>query len=505
MTNILSAADLNDVVLDDEHPWPGLMSFSELNRHYFNGREPESNELTRMIESDVLTVMYGKSGLGKSSLLQAGISPRLRRLQLVPVYMRLNYGAAPEAGGAETSLTAALWNRFTTLWKSEDIQAPPRSGSETLWEYFHRRNCDWWDRANQLVRPVLIFDQFEELFTARRSAPEAQAARLDAFVAELADLIENRPPLSLIDRADKDADVFDRYDFDSAPCRVVLALRDDFLADIEQLRDRIPSLMRNRFPLMALSGEQALDVVLMPGHRLVDESVAAEIVSFVSSSGHPDAAPPGNAPAIREVDPALLSVVLEELNNSRLENRERRISSNLLGDGRAEGILKSFYERQLQGESDAVRDFIVDRLLTAKGSRNLIAEEDACAEPGIDTAVIERLIRKRLIQRERFDAVKWLELTHDRLAEVVRADRAEQEKRRQRQAADAARDQAATAQQEAEAALAREAETRRVLSRLQDRAERDAEDIVRTPRPPACRHDRRRRRDRAAHPAPDPD
>ena len=46
------------------------------------------------MRSKVLTVLFGQSGLGKTSLLQAGLFPRLREAQALPVAVRLNFDAA---------------------------------------------------------------------------------------------------------------------------------------------------------------------------------------------------------------------------------------------------------------------------------------------------------------------------------------------------------------------------------------------------------------------------
>ncbi len=84
-------------MIDAERPWPGLLPFTEDARMFFHGREAETDELFRLIEREPLTVLFGQSGLGKSSLLNAGVFPYLRRAGYLPVYMRLSLdAAAPE-------------------------------------------------------------------------------------------------------------------------------------------------------------------------------------------------------------------------------------------------------------------------------------------------------------------------------------------------------------------------------------------------------------------------
>ncbi|MFP3435512.1 hypothetical protein SB781_37765, partial [Paraburkholderia sp. SIMBA_061] len=60
---------------------------------------------------------------------------------------------------------------------------------------------------------------------------------------------------------DSDAALAGRIDFSRRNCKVVLSFREDFLAEIEGVRVRIPSLMRNRYRLLPMDGHQAREVV----------------------------------------------------------------------------------------------------------------------------------------------------------------------------------------------------------------------------------------------------
>ena len=71
--------------LDRENPWPGLEAFDEAARDYFHGRDQEAERLLRQITDSPVTVLFGRSGLGKTSLLKAGVFPRLRDRHFLPV------------------------------------------------------------------------------------------------------------------------------------------------------------------------------------------------------------------------------------------------------------------------------------------------------------------------------------------------------------------------------------------------------------------------------------
>src|SRR5438067_10297114 len=76
---------------DPESPWLGLQSFSEQTQRYFFGRTAELQDLFERVVHKPLTVLFGQSGLGKTSLIHAGLVPRLREEASLPVVIRIRY------------------------------------------------------------------------------------------------------------------------------------------------------------------------------------------------------------------------------------------------------------------------------------------------------------------------------------------------------------------------------------------------------------------------------
>ena len=67
-------------------PWPGLAPFDEAAARFFNGRSNETAELCRLVQQAPLTVLFGASGLGKTSLIQAGPFALLRQKNILPIH-----------------------------------------------------------------------------------------------------------------------------------------------------------------------------------------------------------------------------------------------------------------------------------------------------------------------------------------------------------------------------------------------------------------------------------
>ena len=136
--------------LDLENPWPGLDSFEETASDFFHGREAEGNELVRRVIEAPVAVLFGKSGLGKTSLLKAGLFPRMRQRHLLPVYVRL--AVTPTAPALIDQVRDALRDTLAR----EGVDAPPMTDGESLWEYLHRANLELWDAQNYQQTPVFV-------------------------------------------------------------------------------------------------------------------------------------------------------------------------------------------------------------------------------------------------------------------------------------------------------------------------------------------------------------
>lgn len=413
------------IILDAQHPWPGLHAFSLENRAHFRGRDGECDDLIRRVRRKLLTVLFSVSGLGKTSLLQAGLVPTLKSSEFVPILIRLDHNS--DAIDLLEQVREAIRRGIAEAGITRTRGPDP---GENLWSFFHRRNADWLSAEGKPRNAVLIFDQFEEIF-ARARRDSATDTRRRHFLTSLAELVENRPPDELRDEIEQNPDLLERYDFSRQDYRVVLSLREDFLPELEDLKRRMPSVMENRLRITRMSEPQALEAILQPGRDVVDEAVAREIVAFITGSS--DSATVTGI--LREVDPALLSLMCAELNAQRLAEGMPRITSELL-QGRSTRILDDYYFRCFdflsQAERSAVQSFLEERLLTQDGHRDSVALDSAQNEliaQGVPAGALDELVKQRLLQFDERHGLKRVELAHDILTTVVDKHRAQRHQR----------------------------------------------------------------------------
>ncbi len=432
---------IDRVVLDADNPWPGLHEFDERGKDFFNGRDQETADLLRLVNDAPLTVLFGGSGLGKTSLLLAGLVPGLRQQNKLSVYVRLD----PRDRSAPLMEQAAA--AFRAELAAHDVDHPPFPTGELLWEYIHRSDFELWSTRNQLLTPVFIFDQFEEMFTL--GSENAEAVR--NLREDLADLAENRVPVLLARRFEHPVAGGPPLELQARRFKLVLSFREDFLAEVEGWRSTIPSLARNRFRLLPMNGQQALAAVTKTGGRLVEPAIGQAIVSFVAAAHaklHGSAAQAmattGGAPtgetddmALLTIEPALLSLVCTGLNERRKAAHKAAIDQALLS-GTGAAIVTEFYEACVRDLPDRARRFIEDELITEGGFRNSYSRDDAIAQGYLSGQQLETLVKRRLLRVERHLGTDRIELTHDLLTAVVRAFR-DQERARSRRELDAAK------------------------------------------------------------------
>lgn len=393
-----------------ERPWLGLLSYTVATQAYFYGRDRQIRELYERVRLNPLTVLYGRSGLGKTSLLQAGLVPLLQVEGRRAIVVRLNIAdnAPPLLEQVHAALSANL-----------DLPSP----ISTLWELSHHAGTR---AAIELARPVLIFDQFEEIFTlGRRQTQNDRRDELAAFIAELANLVENRVPAAVAARGETDRAYADALDLRESMLRVVLTLREDYLHELERWKKTLPSMMRNRMELLELDGPNALRAVVGPGSKhepaLVTWAVAADIVCFVAGRE--------SGTDLTEIDavPPMLSLLCAELNASRLDGGEATISHERVRS-QSKDILKRFYERCFEGLS-AARDVVERLLIDSDGryressSRNNVLAKLAEQGIGDPDAALDTLIARRLLSTDVRDEVPRIELAHDLLVPLAAASR----------------------------------------------------------------------------------
>ena len=389
----------------DSHRYPGVRSFQEPDSLKFFGRRRATEELLLRVLSVRLLLQFAPSGAGKTSLLNAGLFPRLRPHGYFPVMIRLNR--------AEESLMESTIRSLNAAAESLRLNDPeiPRH-AEDLWTLFSRVRL--WTPDLQLLAPVLVFDQFEEIFTLRDDAFRRN------FASEIGELSRGR-------RVGADAPEGPPPDV-----KIIISLREEYLGALEEMTVAIPELFRERLRLMPLTAEEGREAIVEPA-RLDGEwqsppfafepACVDSLIDFID----------GVSERVHIIEPLTLQLVCqraEEIVAAR-SNEVAPPRLTLEDFGGADGLerlVHSYYKTQLEKLPDrATRKraaAMFERgLLDSTGKRLMLQQDEIAREYGLNDAVLAQLVESRLLRREPRHESIFYEISHDRLTDVIATHR----------------------------------------------------------------------------------
>jgi len=359
-----------------ERPYKLLDFYEAKDEAIFHGRTQETGSFTSLVHAHRLALLYGASGTGKTSLLLAGVLPQLERAD--PPYETISVRALEDPA---LGIRRAVKRRLPEANLPEDgsliefLEAASQAMERTL---------------------VLVIDQFEEFFI--RFNPKYRAS----FIAELAMLYEAR----------------------DVPVKVVFSLREDWLASLSEIEERIPEVYRTKMRLLPLSRDQARQAITEPAEQLgiryapalVDrllDDLANGQVNELTGSGSATVMPPQ------------LQLVCDALyEGARGQGRDSITMADYETMGGARDILARYIQEALREHPDEEREVaktVLQSLVSSQATKTSMDQESITAETGADEAqvdrVLSRLIRQRLVRR--IDEGPAYELAHDILADSI--------------------------------------------------------------------------------------
>lgn len=328
--------------------YPGLRPFDADEKQHFFGRDEEIEAVCRLLDLDNLTILHSPSGMGKSSLINAGILPALSEIRNwdVPYHIVTirftNYD--PELArsrrerqgiaGAKSELVKDPIDRFidACLGEGHQWEEVIPMPKPSLWLSAKKMLVD---EAVHPLRIVFILDQFEELFTY----PEE---RVDEFARQLGDLYHQVLPEEVrkgIERkqiidggqegqekplpSPKVAQLMAKIE-EPLDAKILISMRSDKLHYLERLKAYLPEMLLNSYELRSFDIDQAKKAIAAPAglggsefispEFSISEDILDEIIGFLQDK------------LTRRVDPSQLQIVCQHI-EQRIIERERKIKN----------------------------------------------------------------------------------------------------------------------------------------------------------------------------------
>ncbi len=362
---------------EEEGPYKALESYDIADSRLFFGREAAIDGMLARSPFAKFTVLHAESGAGKTSLIRAGLMPRLLAGGYLPLYVAVRRQAPHQA--------------IKHILLPDPAIAPSLTKDASLRSYL--------SGVARIVgenREIFIFvDQFETFFTDVFTDEER-----GAFVSELAACLDD-PALQI---------------------RITLAMRTEYFGMLASFQPAIEQPFDKEFLLRRLKREEAERALVRPveaqGYTYEDEATALVLDDLTDEAG--EIAPP----QLQLVGTALIENLPPERNNITKEDFENA--------GGAKGVLSNFLSRVLERLPTADRQparVILESLVRPDQTRDVRTAESLRTELdilGIETDNLDnllRILRENHILRvlDTADGLAY-ELVHDYLALQVQID-----------------------------------------------------------------------------------
>jgi tetratricopeptide (TPR) repeat protein len=370
------------------HPYPGTRPFQRADRHRFFGRGAEAAELAELWRITRLTVVHGPAGIGKTSLLDAGIVPLVAGgdADVLPVG-RASFGAA------YPSAALPRHNPYTLAvlgsWSSGETVS--RLVGQTVLEFVSRR-------AQRHGGTILaVIDQAEEFL----ASPGPRRAHSNRFLGELAAALRECPRFHLL-----------------------LSVRDEAL---DSITDALGSGVSHA--VAPLSFDKALEAVTGPvdgtGKSFAPRAAERLVTDLLAS---PATTAGGSArPVSFDVQPALLQVLCARLWESLPPDVDKITERDVRRYGDAAAGLATHCGRVVTAVAEdndmrpsLVRSRLLAAFVTEHGTPGTVYE-GATDTASMPNAVVRALEDRHLLSAEWRQGARWYRLLSDRLVEPLRS------------------------------------------------------------------------------------
>jgi WD40 repeat protein len=392
------------------NPFVGPRAFQTGEALY--GRDRETRQLVDLLIAERIVMLHSPSGAGKTSLIRAGLIPRLQKqgFAIQPV-VRVNQSLPPGLEGSQAN--RYVYSAILSLEEEGRLGEREYSQEELsqmrLRDYLNLRSESrvalpedggFALREDMLQDEVLIFDQFEEILT---TGPTDQAGK-EAFFEQLGEALRDRQRWALF------------------------SIREDYLAALAPYLRPIPTRFHTTFRLDLLGVAAALQAVQAPprtqGVTFV-ESAAMRLVNDLRKVQvqRPDGSTEEHLGPY--VEPVQLQVVCYRLWQHLPADDLSITEEDLEKIGDVNESLAAYYSdsvKAVSAESSAsermIREWFQNELITEQGIRSQVIMGKEISG-GLPNDVIRRLEDTHLVRAEKRRGLLWFELAHDRLVEPV--------------------------------------------------------------------------------------
>ena len=259
-----------------KYPYPGLRPFEANEWSIFFGREAMVDEVIDRLAAHRLVLIHGSSGAGKSSLVRAGVLPKLERQHRLAGMPWQTCAMRPSGG--------PLWNLAKEFARLEDDAENADRVGRIVGE-FSRRGATISSVAASLKsldgrHLCILVDQFEELFRFEKETSREEA---ELFV----DLLM-RSNVKAVEDACEGA----KSEGQAAAVHVVVTMRSEFLGECARFNGLAAAINRTQYLVPRMERDALLRAIRRPA-QLYNGEVSLDLAErlIADASGREDELP----------------------------------------------------------------------------------------------------------------------------------------------------------------------------------------------------------------------
>lgn len=352
-------------------PFKFLDSYSIEDKDIFFGREEESKEIYKKFFSSNLLVLYGKSGTGKSSLINCGLMANIPSEDALLIEVRCSDDPL-------NNLITVLQD-FATI-KSRDVI---KLLDNIFDDYF---------------KPMaFVFDQFEEIFIV------ASEQKRKAFIQALNKILKHK----------------------EVKKNIILVIREEYLASLTDIESDIPTLFNNRIRLQGISKDKYKSIIEKPCRRKnvkIEMGLTNLIIDRINNE-------------VGQIELTYFQILMDNLYKKAIDKSHEKPELKIADFkemGSIANILGDFLNYELTKMDDMPRvEAILKALVTHEGTKKQISLENISKITSIPTNkvknILHQLINKRILRDK--NELGLYELFHDSLAKRIFDRMSEEEKK----------------------------------------------------------------------------
>lgn len=388
--------------------FPGLISYTKENSGMFFGRDSEIREISEIIENKSTVLLIGKSGVGKSSLINAGVVPEFEKNSRNFLFFNFRFTSN------NSSIINSFFDQLNKYFPSE-IVLSSESRIEEIWKIVKS-----FELKNRKI-VVFIFDQFEEVFI------HDNTFEIEKFAKILNSLNTKIAPAIVFSEFEKIIEEkrspFDYLFLEGLRLKYVFSIRSDKVNELYKVKTYLPTIHDNEYLVNGLSKENAKNVLKQTSNlpkKINDKvqfdsntfSISEEVLDSVTSICLNSSFDENNS----EISTIQLQIIASEIENEVIKNNLSEVKRSNFDSAQISNSVRNFYNSQMDefGElKDNVRE-VLEGLFIVNGSRSIV--DSNILKSSLDVNSIEKLVNLRIIKEDLTSEKKgFYELSHDSL------------------------------------------------------------------------------------------